>query len=73
MQRANSLDPRLPYIYFTSRSAAKKAKDIANRLNQMEEIEFLGSRYPHAWLDELEGEIVKKKDAETSQFKIITL
>jgi len=50
---ASWYDPRLSDVYFSSGDPAKLAETIANKLNKMEDEEFMGSRYPHSWLVEI--------------------
>jgi len=52
LKAASWYDPRLPDVYFSSRDSASLAETIANKLDKMEDEEFMGSRYPHSWLAE---------------------
>src|SRR3989304_5368531 len=52
-------DPRLPDVYFSSEDSAKLGKAIADKLDKMEDEEFMGSRYPHSWPGELKATLFK--------------
>jgi transcriptional regulator with XRE-family HTH domain len=56
---ASWYDPRLPDVYFSSSDSAKLAEAIANKLDKMEDEEFMGSRYPHSWPDEIKDALFK--------------
>ncbi|MFH1408187.1 MAG: hypothetical protein ABIG91_04120 [Patescibacteria group bacterium] len=53
--KASFYDPRKSDIYFGSVESANKGKEIADKLHQMTEEEFLGSDYAYQWFDELSG------------------
>lgn len=60
LQRAMFYDPRLPDVYFGSKEAADKARQIAGKLHRMTAAEFLAGDYPYLWVDELAGERLLK-------------
>lgn len=53
LERAGKLDPRYRNIYFRDKETAKKALEVANKLDNMEDEEFLYSGYPYVWQDEI--------------------
>ena len=59
LRAASFYDPRLPDVYFSSLESARLGKAIAEKLEKMEEDEFLGSRYPYFWLDEIKNSFFK--------------
>lgn len=60
LERALFFDPRKPDIYFGSAKGAQKGEAIADKLNSLSPEEFLSSRYPYEWLDELGGSTLYK-------------
>jgi transcriptional regulator with XRE-family HTH domain len=59
LRAASLYDPRLPDVYFSSPESARLGKAIAEKLEKMEEEEFLGSRYPYFWLSEIKDNFFK--------------
>lgn len=53
--RASLCDPRRSDVYFDSNETAMKAKEIANKLNDILPHEFSTSDYAYTWLDDLSG------------------
>jgi len=59
LRAASLYDPRIPDVYFFSPESARLGKKIAEKLENMEEEEFLGTRYPYFWLDEMKDSFFK--------------
>lgn len=58
--RALMYDPRKSDIYFGSEEVTHKAEQIAHKLHEMTNDEFLTSDYPYKWLKELAGAQIYK-------------
>ena len=53
MIRSKKYDPRYPNVRFKNIKAAKKAVEIADKLDALSDEEFLCSGYPYVWQDEI--------------------